>query len=123
MPHTPPQILAGRKSLPRTLGGGDVLAPAAVREQYQRRTSLGGGGEDKAGPPLRRAAEGADCPVCFDVSLVVIACCACSRSDGSHPLCALPTPSLSVWLLPASQRLEKGGERISFCAGERSSSR
>ena len=66
--HTCPQILAGNKSLPRTLGGGDVLAPAAVRQQYQRRTSLGGGGgEGEAGAPLRRALDGADCPICFDV--------------------------------------------------------
>lgn len=71
-PHTSLQILSGRKSLPRTLGGGQVLAPEAVREQYRRRASLGGAAEGEreegGAAPLRRSAEGADCPVCYEVS-------------------------------------------------------
>ena len=62
------QVLSGRRSLPRSLGGGgDVLAPEAVQKQYRRLSDGGGGGgEASSSAPAARPAEGCDCPVCFE---------------------------------------------------------
>ena len=102
LPSEADAVLAGQKSLERSVGGGDVLAGAAVREAY-RRASTGGdeGGEQGGGGGPPRALEG-DCPVCFDAlaSGEAVSWCAGCRNN-VHREC------IGHWL--KSQR-QRGGD-------------
>ncbi|KAI7843057.1 hypothetical protein COHA_003231 [Chlorella ohadii] len=129
------EILAGHKSLPRTLGGGEVLAPEAVRQQYRRRASLGGeaGVEGEEGGPLRRSAEGADCPICYErlevASEKISFCAACGnnchsacigewvkkrRREGAQPTCPLCRAAWVDGTAPAGAAGGAGGEYINL---------